>query len=135
MAKATDLARRDDPKAPALKGGPHKARHTYASHFLRTRPDLFLLGRVLGHSHSRVTELYGHLLPDHLAEARNVVQFASPAASPPPLAPTAKVRMQLPRNRARDRAHLVPAGSKRRGIPRNQVGAIGFEPTPPTVSM
>jgi hypothetical protein len=31
--------------------------------------------RVLGHSHSRVTELYSHLLPDHLAATRNVVTF------------------------------------------------------------
>jgi integrase len=72
LEKASELARQVDPQAPVLKGGPHKARHTFASHFLRARPDLFLLGRVLGHSHSRVTELYGHLLPD-LAEARNVV--------------------------------------------------------------
>jgi hypothetical protein len=65
-------------QAPTFKGGPHKARHTFASHFLRARPDLFLLGRVLGRSHSRVTELYGHLLPDHLAEARNVEDVATP---------------------------------------------------------
>jgi hypothetical protein len=39
------------------------------------KPDLFALGRLLGHSHVRVTEIYGHLLPGHLDEARNVVTF------------------------------------------------------------
>jgi integrase len=67
-----------------LKGGPHKARHTFASHFLAVKPDLFLLGRLLGHSHTRVTELYAHLIPEHLAEARNVVSFGSVAAKTAP---------------------------------------------------
>ncbi|MGO9838647.1 MAG: hypothetical protein ACLP1X_31085 [Polyangiaceae bacterium] len=43
---------------------------------MQSKPDLFLLGRILGHSHTRVTELYSHFLPEHLAEARNVVTFA-----------------------------------------------------------
>jgi site-specific recombinase XerD len=68
-------------KIPAIKGGPHRARHTFASHFLTAKPDLFLLGKLLGHSHTRVTELYSHLIPEHLAEARNVVSFAADAAS------------------------------------------------------
>ncbi len=50
-------------------------RHTFASHFLQAKPDLFALGRILGHSHTRVTELYSHLLAEHLAETRNVVTF------------------------------------------------------------
>lgn len=58
-----------------ITGGPHRLRHTFASLFLQTKPDLFLLGRILGHSHSRVTELYSHLLPDHLATTRGVVEF------------------------------------------------------------
>lgn len=58
-----------------LKGGPHTLRHTFASHFLQAVPDLFLLAQVLGHSHGRVTELYSHLLPDHLARARNAVNL------------------------------------------------------------
>jgi integrase len=76
LEHATALARKVDPEAPEIVGGPHKARHTFASHFLQRKPDIFLLGRVLGHSHTRVTELYSHLLPEHLAEARNVVMFA-----------------------------------------------------------
>jgi len=75
LEHATALARKIEPEATEIRGGPHKARHTFASHFLQGKPDLFLLGRVLGHSHTRVTELYSHLLPEHLAEARNVVSF------------------------------------------------------------
>jgi len=59
---------------------------------------------VLGQSHSRVTELYGHLLPDHLAEARNVVQFAAVSVPGAPAAPKRRAPSELPRNRARDRA-------------------------------
>lgn len=64
--------------AAGLQGGPHTLRHTYASHFLKQVPDLFLLARVLGHSDTRVTKLYSHLLPEHLARARNAVRFAAP---------------------------------------------------------
>lgn len=62
-------------KAAGLAGGPHKLRHTYATHFLRKEPDLYLLARLMGHSNSKVTELYGHLLPDHLAKGRGAVDF------------------------------------------------------------
>ena len=65
-------------KAARLQGGPHTLRHTFASHFLKQVPDLFLLARVLGHSDTRVTKLYSHLLPEHLARARNAVRFALP---------------------------------------------------------
>ena len=67
--------------AAKLTGGPHTTRHTYASHFLANVADLFLLAKVLGHSHQRVTELYSHMLPDHLARARNAVNLA-PALKP-----------------------------------------------------
>jgi len=131
LAKATELARTADPQAPALKGGPHKARHTFASHFLRGRPDLFLLGRVLGHSHSRVTELYGHLMADHLAEARNVVQFAAVRV---PAAPTRRAPSERLQNRARDRARRLAVAARNHGSPGFLVGARGFEPPTPTVS-
>lgn len=77
-ARLFNLAR----AAAGLKGGPHTLRHTYASHFLATTPDLALLAEVLGHSDTAVTRLYKHLLPDHLARARNAVQMAgTPAAA------------------------------------------------------
>ena len=63
-----------------IEGGPHTTRHTFASHFLAGCPDLFLLAKILGHSTSYVTELYGHLLPDHLQRARNVVKFGLKSA-------------------------------------------------------
>ncbi len=68
-------------EAAKLKGGPHSARHTYASAFLARVPDMFLLGEILGHSHERVSALYSHLLPDHLDRARNAVDFAPPLDS------------------------------------------------------
>ncbi len=60
-------------EAAGLKGGPHTTRHTFASLFLQGGGDLFLLSKLLGHSTTRTTELYAHLLPDHLGRARNVV--------------------------------------------------------------
>lgn len=69
--RAFDRAR----AAAGLKGGPHTCRHTYATHFLQGRPDIYLLARLLGHSDAHVTALYSHLLPDHLATARNVVSL------------------------------------------------------------
>lgn len=62
-------------QAALLEGGPHKCRHTYASHFLAARHDLNLLGRIMGHSHAKVTALYGHLLPDAIKDAAEVVSF------------------------------------------------------------
>lgn len=58
-----------------IEGSPHWMRHTFASQFLAAKPDLPLLGKLLGHSGTYVTELYGHLLPDHLATARGVVNI------------------------------------------------------------
>ena len=37
-----------------------------------------LLAQILGHSHTRVTEIYAHLTPEHLARARNMVSIAAP---------------------------------------------------------
>jgi integrase len=64
--------------AAGLKGGAHQLRHTFASHFLERNPDLFLLARLMGHSHTKVTELYSHLVPGYLDRARNVVVFEFP---------------------------------------------------------
>jgi integrase len=59
-----------------LSGGPHQLRHTFASHFLQAVPDLKLLAELLGHSHTRMTEIYAHLLPGRLDRARNAVNLA-----------------------------------------------------------
>lgn len=58
-----------------LSGGVHTLRHTFASYFLRAQPDLFLLAKILGHSQTRVTEQYSHLLADHLERGRNAVSL------------------------------------------------------------
>jgi integrase len=73
--------------AAGVPGSPHRFRHTFASHFLAATHDLKLLSEVMGHSLGRVTELYTHLLPGHLARARNAVDVgktmvATMAATP-----------------------------------------------------
>jgi integrase len=84
-------------KAAGLVGGPHTLRHTYSTHFLRACPDLFLLGRILGHTHARVTELYAHLLPDQMERARQAVSIA-PVQGPAAVAMAARrLRSELAR--------------------------------------
>ena len=78
-------------KAAGLRGGVHTLRHSFASHFLRETPDLYLLAEILGHSQTRVTELYSHLLPDHLERGRNAVSF-SPSIGPAAVAAQRKWR-------------------------------------------
>jgi integrase len=87
-AKVRDLA--------GLTGGPHQLRHTFASHFLASVPDLFLLSNVLGHSHKSTTELYAHMLPDHLMKARNAVNITPTMAVTMATAkPTRKKRAKM----------------------------------------
>lgn len=47
----------------------HNLRHTYASHLVMNGTDLFTISKLLGHSSVRVTEMYAHLVPDHLRVA------------------------------------------------------------------
>lgn len=80
--------------AAGLDGGPHTLRHTFASHFLAAPgTDLTLLAAVMGHSQLRVTELYSHMLPGHLARARNAVNVA---ISDQTMAPTMATVRKLP---------------------------------------
>ena len=60
-------------RAAKLRGGPHTCRHTFASMYLAADGSLFELSKLLGHSTTRTTELYAHLMPEHLENARNVV--------------------------------------------------------------
>jgi hypothetical protein len=39
---------------------------------------MFDLARILGHSTTRTTELYAHMMPDHMHAQRNVVNIAAP---------------------------------------------------------
>jgi integrase len=45
----------------------HSLRHTYASHLIMSGVDLLTVSKLLGHSTVRVTELYAHLVPDHMS--------------------------------------------------------------------
>lgn len=80
-------------KAAGLSGGPHVLRHSFASHFLQRCPDLFLLAQILGHSTTKVTELYSHLLPGHMDRAKNIVDIA------PALKNVAKAMGEAPEKR------------------------------------
>jgi integrase len=84
--------------AAGLTGGPHQLRHTYASHFLQSLPDLPLLGKIMGHSTAKVTELYAHLLPGQLDRARNAVNVAPPTLAVPLATPPAE-RLKQQRKR------------------------------------
>jgi integrase len=69
--------RRPSRRDAKLRGGPHTSRRTFASHFLMRVPDPHQLAGILGHSQTRVTELYTHLLPGHLDRARNAVNLSA----------------------------------------------------------
>lgn len=68
--------------AAGLKGGPHTCRHTFASFFLAAGGSLYELAALLGHSTTRTTELYAHLLPGHLEGARNAVNLDATGRRP-----------------------------------------------------
>jgi integrase len=63
-------------KRTGVRGNPHMFRHTFASNFLAAVPDMQLLAEILGHSTTRVTEIYAHLLPGRLDRAKNAVNLA-----------------------------------------------------------
>jgi len=79
----------DEARAAAgLIGGPHRLRHTFASHFLsnwsskdRSGDPMMALAQVLGHSHTQMTRRYSHLLPGHLDNARGLVDFGGEDAA------------------------------------------------------
>lgn len=47
----------------------HKLRHTYASHLVQNRVDLYTVCKLLGHKSIKTTEIYAHLIPDTLQQA------------------------------------------------------------------
>ena len=54
--------------ASGVRGGAHSLRHTFATEYLRAGGDLYRLSRIMGHSTTRITERYLHLLVDDLVE-------------------------------------------------------------------
>jgi integrase len=51
----------------------HDLRHTFASYLVNAKKDLYVVQKLLGHSHARSTQRYAHLTTDTLAEATEVV--------------------------------------------------------------
>ena len=50
-------------------------RHTYASHFMMNKGNLYELKALLGHANIEETEIYAHLSPEHLEKASLIVNF------------------------------------------------------------
>lgn len=74
--------------------------------------DLFLVSKILGHSHTAITEIYAHLLSDHLDRARDAVSFPT-SFSPVELEASRKWKVP-PQNLGHDLAHPAPEAEKGR---------------------
>ena len=61
----------------------HDLRHSFASCLVNAGKDLYVVQKLLGHSHARSTQRYAHLAPNTLADAAEVVARAVDAATRP----------------------------------------------------
>lgn len=55
----------------------HDLRHTYASHFVMNKGDLFHLKEILGHSDIMTTQRYAHLSKSFLVDKADTVHFST----------------------------------------------------------
>ena len=53
----------------------HDLRHTFASHYMMNKGNIYYLQKILGHSDVKVTMRYAHLEPDNIAHTSNIVTF------------------------------------------------------------
>ena len=53
----------------------HDLRHTFASHFLMGKGDIYDLKNILGHSSVQVTEKYTHLVSTHLVGKTEILRY------------------------------------------------------------
>lgn len=67
--------------APADGKRWHMLRHTFASHFMMAGGNILTLQKILGHSDIKMTLIYAHLSPDHLAAEVARMSFAQTIAS------------------------------------------------------
>jgi site-specific recombinase XerD len=68
LDKRLRLIRRKSPELPPTLSL-HMLRHTFASHMVMAGVDLRTVADILGHTTTKTTEIYSHLLPDHRAAA------------------------------------------------------------------
>lgn len=84
MTRWRDLASRAGIKGAKI--GPHTARHTFATTWLRNSGDINLLSDQLGHASVRTTEIYTHLTVEDVAKEQQRVsplrEFQQGAAEP-----------------------------------------------------
>jgi site-specific recombinase XerD len=52
----------------------HSLRHTFASWLVQKGATLYEVQRLLGHTSSKVTEVYSHLQPEHMRDTVNKVK-------------------------------------------------------------
>ncbi len=71
--KFKDYVRASGIKNQSLKL--HSLRHTFASHLIMEGVDVMTVSKLLGHSSIRVTEMYAHLVPDHMRASIERLNF------------------------------------------------------------
>jgi site-specific recombinase XerD len=68
----------------------HDCRHSFASFIISKGVSLKIIGDLLGHSQTRTTERYAHLMLDAgLAASEQLPDFSTMALAPKPVAPMA----------------------------------------------
>jgi integrase len=53
----------------------HSLRHTFASHMIMEGVDVMTVSKMLGHSSISITEMYAHLVPDHMKASIERLKF------------------------------------------------------------
>jgi integrase len=61
----------------------HDLRHSFASYLVNAGKELYIVQKLLGHSHARSTQRYAHLTTDTLADATEVVARTVDGATRP----------------------------------------------------